>query len=187
MSAKNFHDVSSSIMMELTKCLDTISSEEIESLIAKIKQSHRIFCFGVGRSGIILRSFCMRLNHLGLDSYYLGSIQCPPATKDDLLLLVSGSGETGSVLAYANQARDIGCSLACITANRINPLIALAEVVINVKAPSSLINTNSGSKQPMRSLFEQGAFIICETLLLMLQSDLCVSELDMARRHANIV
>ena len=187
MSNKNFYNVSSSILMELTKCVSTISSKEIDSLISMIIKSHRIFCFGVGRSGTILSSFCMRLNHLGLDSFYLGSIPCPPATKNDLLLLVSGSGETGSVLSYANQARAIGCSVACITANRGNRLIESSDIIINVDAPSSLINSNSESKQPMRSLFEQSAFIVCETLSLMLQSDLSISEFDMAKRHANIV
>jgi len=187
MNTVDFHGTSSSIMKELTNCVSSISSDEIDSLVSLIMKSPRIFCFGAGRSGIILKSFCMRLNHLGLNSYYLGTIQCPSAKEDDLLLLVSGSGETGCVLSYATQARKLNLSIACITANRINPLTKIADTVINVDAPSSLVNTNSVSTQPMRSLFEQAAFIICETLLLMLQLNLGVSELDMAKRHANIL
>ena len=53
-----------------------------------------VFVAGSGRSGLAMRSFAMRLIHLGLSAHVVGETTTPRITDRDLLLIGSGSGST---------------------------------------------------------------------------------------------
>jgi len=186
MNARGFIESSSIILREIDEGIKALDTKETEALADAISAAGRIFCIGAGRSGILLQSFCMRLNHLGFKAYCIGGIPCPPARYGDLLIASSGSGSTASVVAISKKAHELGARIAAITSSRRNEIATMADLVLLIDAPSDLRNDGRRSRQPMRTLFEQIAFIACETIIAILMERCTVSEREMAGRHANL-
>ena len=68
------------ILDELRQALAALDNESVERLIAAILKARRIFVAGAGRSGLIMRSFAMRLIHLGFDVSVVGETVTPAMT-----------------------------------------------------------------------------------------------------------
>lgn len=181
-----FHSVCGTIITEIRSTVERVCDTEVEDFIALLLRSRRIFCLGSGRSGIILQCFCMRLSHLGLQAHWVGSPNCPPATPEDALVVCSGSGKTASVISIMQRAKALGVRIALLTAAESSDACPIADTIIHIQAPAELMNTNSISMQPMRTLFEQAAFVVCETVVAILQARLNIREEEMAKRHANL-
>ncbi len=181
----DFSTISSLIINEISSAVASVDTEKVNEFVRYIMNARQIFCYGAGRSGIILKTLCMRLNHLGINAFFIGGIPCPPADSRDLLLCMSGSGETETVLSLVREARKYSCRVAAITTNHESTLRSMSDVTILLKAPCHLVNDGQ-TKQPMRTLFEQVSFILCETISLMLKSEMGLSDEDMARKHANL-
>ena len=49
------------IIEELDRSTKTIAPEKLQEVIKKIKEHKRIFVYGTGRSGLMLKAFAMRL------------------------------------------------------------------------------------------------------------------------------
>ena len=49
------------IIEELDRSSKTIAPEKLQEVIKKIKEHKRIFVYGTGRSGLMLKAFAMRL------------------------------------------------------------------------------------------------------------------------------
>ena len=84
-----FHE---EILEELKITLSGIKKEEIFGLEEELQKAERIFCDGLGRSGLFCRAFAMRLMHLGMSCFYVGDTMTPAIERGDLLLICSGSG-----------------------------------------------------------------------------------------------
>ena len=56
------------IIEELDRSSKTIAPEKLQEVIKKIKEHKRIFVYGTGRSGLMLKAFAMRLMQIGLSS-----------------------------------------------------------------------------------------------------------------------
>lgn len=178
--------LSSEILEEVATTIGAVDERGLDALVAELEAAGRIFCVGAGRSGILLQAFCMRLNHLGFEAYMAGGLPCPPVAKGDLLVVASGSGETRSVAAIVDQGRCAGARVAMFTARAHSGVID-ADVSIVISAPTMLVNDNpSASHQPMRTLFEQVVFVLCEAVVWSLKAKNGIGEDEMARRHANL-
>lgn len=187
MDQGEFHQTSSMILNEIETGIAQLDSAEIDALVSNILSARQIFCIGAGRSGIIMQAFCMRLNHLGLNAFWVGSITCPPATSKDLVIACSGSGKTTSVISIIRKAKGVGTKIAVITSLAKSDILPYTDTVIHVNAPCGLVNEKlSQSRQPMRTLFEQIVFILCESIISMLQKRCGISEKDMAKHHTNL-
>ena len=68
-------------------------------------QNKMVFVYGAGRSGFIGRCFAQRLMHLGIKSCFISDSVTHQYTKEDLLIIISGSGETTSPVAIAQKAK----------------------------------------------------------------------------------
>jgi len=185
MNKQRFVKVWSSILKEIEEGLAKIDERQVAELINSIKGAHRIFCLAAGRSKSILRMFCIRLNHLGLEAYEVGGIPCPPITSKDILIASTGSGSTVSVLAILKKAKEEGAKNIIITANDNQELRLLADKLILITAPSGLNNRDDlRSKQLMRALFEQIVFILQESIISILSDNMPID--DIVKRHTNL-
>ena len=97
-----FHE---EILEELKITLLGIKKEEISVLEEELQKAERIFCDGLGRSGLSCRSFAMRLMHLGMNCFYVGDTMTPAVGPGDLLLVCSGSGESEALISHAEKAK----------------------------------------------------------------------------------
>ena len=63
-------------------------------LTQMLDNAKRIFIAGAGRSKLVGNFFAMRLVHGGYDVSVVGEIVTPSIKSGDLLVIISGSGET---------------------------------------------------------------------------------------------
>ena len=63
---KGVSDLTKAVLAELDATLSGISEEHAIALVCEIEKAEGIFVAGAGRSGLMVRAFCMRLMHLGL-------------------------------------------------------------------------------------------------------------------------
>lgn len=174
------------ILEELSQVARGIDPRQGEQLCDAILKANRIFVAGVGRSGMAARGFAMRLMHLGLTSYMCGETTTPGIKAGDLLLVVSGSGETGSPANMASKAREVGAQVALVTVRPQSTIGAMAATVLQVPAPTPKAENSFQSIQPMGSLFEQSCGLILDGLVLLLMQRLGEGEASMFARHANL-
>jgi 6-phospho-3-hexuloisomerase len=186
MAVKDFTQESATVLTEINHGIEQLDFSRIDALLQEIQSVKRIFCIGAGRSGIMLQAFCMRLNHLGLQAFMLGTVSCPPTVPGDLVIAASGSGENAGVIAILQKAKKLGARTAVFTASTNKSIESYADTIIRICAPHGLVNDGTYSCQPMRTLFEQVSFITYEVLIALLRKRCAISEQDMAGRHANL-
>jgi len=176
------------VTQEIRTALNAVSVDEVAEFQREILGAKRIFVAGKGRSGLFVRGFAMRLMHLGLHVYVVDDVTTPAIAADDVLVLASGSGRTGSLAHYATKAKDIGATLVLITAYPDSPIGHHADKVVQIPAPSVKAEGSSGiqSAQPMANLFEQSLALLLDITTLQLMTALGKTGEQMFARHANL-
>jgi len=99
----------------LRENLASIDDEAVDRLAQSILRTlgdRRIFVVGAGRSGLVARAFAMRLMHLGFSVHVVGETTTPRMDPGDLLIVISGSGETLYPATIAGEAKKIGGGIA---------------------------------------------------------------------------
>lgn len=185
MNNKQFAEV---VINELSHTLRSIDSEKAEKFVDLVLAAEEVFCAGAGRSGFQIKGFAMRLMHMGVNSYVVGET-CTPNIKDNgLLVICSGSGETKSLVNHATKAKEMGAKIALITINPQSSIAKMADVVIEISAPSpkSAKVGEIKSIQPMGSLFEQSEGIFMDIAIMMLMERQGSDSDTMFTRHANM-
>ena len=146
------------ILEELTHNAEQIRQEELEGFADQIQRAKRVFVAGAGRSGFVARAFSNRLMHLGLTVYFVGEPTTPAIQAGDLLIITSGSGETGSLKVMAQKAKKQGAALATITIYPQASIGSLADAVITV--PGSTPKSSPTRRSPY-SLWEMPLSSCC--------------------------
>ena len=144
------------IIGELESALGQVSPDAAEGMIDRINAHERIFCFAAGRSGLMLRAFAMRLIQMGKTVWVVGETVTPAIGPGDLLILASASGETKSVLLYAEEAMKAGADLLVITARAGSSLCKMRPADICLPTPTK---DEAAGEQAMGSLFEQALLL----------------------------
>jgi 6-phospho-3-hexuloisomerase len=98
--------------IKVNDCEEVLSSmrliiENIEQII----EGNQVFVMGAGRSGLVAKAFAMRLMHLGLSVYVVGETTTPAVLPQDIVIAISGSGETRTITDLGKLAKDIGSIL----------------------------------------------------------------------------
>lgn len=180
-----------SILGEIGELMAQLRPAEVEHAYQIITRAPRVFAFATGRSGFVLRTFVMRLNHLGQPAFFVGDASCPPVDKGDLFLVVSGSGSTSTTLGAAMEAARHGAEVLAMVGSRVSPLGQLASAVVELPAPHKrgvavATATATSSRQTAGSLFEQACFLLLESLINRRFVDQGGDKVDALARHANV-
>ena len=184
-----FPGIVATIAHEIRVCLSDVSADEVAAALSTIDSRERIFVAGAGRSGLAMRALAMRLMHFGKKVYVVGDVTTPAIARDGLLLIGSGSGSTGSLLAMAHRAHGLGARILLITIVPDSPIGQLADYVVRVPAPSTKAKGATGtvnSVQPMGSLFEQVLFLLGDAFVLSLMEKHGIDSDVMFTMHANL-
>ena len=161
-----------SILEENRRLLQSLSDDAVEDFISGIEAANAIFCSAQGRSGYVLRCFCMRLMHLGYRVYFCGETITPAIGEGDMLVVLSGSGETASTLDSVQIARKRGAMIFGILGHLSTRIAPLADHSIHLPGTTKLSRDNEPvSSQMAGSLFEQAAFIFLEAVVLALSQN----------------
>ena len=111
-----FHSAARQALAELERALERLSPDAAMTLADAVLRARRIVVFGLGREGLVVRAFCMRLMHLGLDAHVAGDVTTPPIGPGDALVISTGPGDLRLARAMLLLARDAGAGTIAITA-----------------------------------------------------------------------
>ena len=183
-----FKQTSKIINDEVNHVLNQIDEQQIDLVMNDVLSKNRIFIAGVGRTGLMMKSFSMRLMHLGLKVFYIGETNTPSVNHNDLLIVGSGSGETLSLVSITEKAKNLGVKMVLFTIDDLSTLAKQASRIIKISAPSPKLQktNNLDSIQPMGSLFEQSLLITLETIVVLLMEKLGLDSEMMFKNHANL-
>ena len=184
----NINEYSMKIIDELKHVMSQIDPINCEKFEEAILVSKKIFTAGAGRSGLMAKSFAMRLMHMGFESYVVGETTTPNIEPGDLLVIASGSGETGSLVSMAQKAKQYGALLALVGIFPESSVGKLADIKLKINAPTPKVKTDAGIKsiQPMGSLFEQSILIFFDGIILRLMEKQGKNADTMFGKHANL-
>ena len=183
----NYTETYSEIITECKLGLSSIEEKDTMKLIDAILSSKKVFFVGVGRVLLALEAICKRFNHLGIESYYVGAINEPAITSEDLLIVASGSGESLFPVAIAQKAKTFGAKIALISSNPDSTISKIADIFVRIPVQSKLaLPEEIKSIQPMTSLFEQLILLYGDTLSKMIIEKKHLALDTLWEYHANL-
>lgn len=174
------------VRSELERTVDGIDLCKLGDIGTAILRAHRVFVFGTGRSGLVLKMVAMRLMHLGLPVQVVGETTTTAIRKGDLLLLASGSGTTKSVLSMADIAKANGADIAAVTTKDTSALATVSDTVLIIPAGSKASGDDTASHQYAGSLFEQSVLVGFDILFHALWKASESPVETLASRHTNL-
>jgi 6-phospho 3-hexuloisomerase len=184
------------IVEHVAGTIKKLDEGQVDRMVSAIEDSEKIFMMGAGRSGLAGRAFAMRLVQLGLTAYVIGESVTPAMTKNDLLVAISGSGETDSVVNAAKTAKGVGSRIVAVTSYPNSSLGKISDYVVVLEGRTKIdiekdhlkhqIEGTHSSLTPLGTLFEDTAMIFFDGIIARLMTHLKTEEMDMRRRHATL-
>lgn len=188
------------VINHLNSAVKCLNQNDIEKMIYNIQNANRIFVMGAGRSGLVARAFAMRLMHIGFSVFVVGEATTPSVKNDDLLIAVSGSGETLSINDLAKVSKDIGSNLAVISSNPKSTLGKMADTLVVVKGRTKIdtgdeegedylerqLRGDYVSLAPLGTMFEITSLIVLDAIIAELISRRGTTDAEIKDRHAQL-
>ncbi|SET25302.1 6-phospho-3-hexuloisomerase [Paenibacillus sp. NFR01] len=183
----NMMKYAAEILEELGRSVEQIAEPEAETFADAILQKHKVFVAGAGRSGLMGRTFAMRLMQLGVNAYVVGDTVTPSIGKDDVLMIGTGSGETKSLIPVVQKAKSLGASVIAVTTAPESMIGKLADTLVKLPGtPKDQQDGGHSTIQPMASLFEQTLLIFYDAVILRMMELTGQDTATMYERHANL-
>ncbi|MDD5037214.1 MAG: 6-phospho-3-hexuloisomerase [Methylococcaceae bacterium] len=171
------------IIEKISSILAATDDSYDEQLTQLLDNASRIFVAGAGRSGLIAKFFAMRLMHGGYEVFVVGEIVTPSIRKGDLFIVISGSGETETMIAFTKRAKELGASIALLTTKSSSTIGDLSDKVFQVGTPE-LYGKVVG--MPMGTTFELSTLFFLEATISHIIHEKGIPEEEMRTRHANL-
>lgn len=185
-----------SISDHVKKIAGSIDENEVNRMIDYIQEAEKVFVYGAGRSGLVGKAFSMRLMHLGVNVYVVGDVITPGIEKNDVLIVVSGSGETTIPVNSAKIAKEAGARIIGLTTYPNSSLGKAADLTVKIEGRTKLegekdfflrqIKGEHYTLAPLGTLFEISVLIFLDALIVEMMTRMGKSEADLRSRHATI-
>lgn len=171
------------ILAEQRAVLGGMAEGSAARLCDAIVGAGQVFLYGVGRNGLVLQGFAMRLAHLGIPAHFVGQLSAPPTRPGDLLLVAKALGTLPTADAVCEAARKAGARIAVVTARpeRVDQV----DVMIALRAQT--MADPPASPLPLGSAFELALYLFCELVILALMQRLGADSAALGARHANLL
>ena len=183
------------IKEQITETTEALDENSIKAMIKSIIGAERIFVMGAGRSGLVAKAFAMRLMHLGFDVYVVGETTTPAVERMDLVIAITGSGETLNIANMAEVASSRGAAIGSVTSNPSSTIGKLSDVILEVKGRFDR-NVVGGedyterqfkgeyrSLTPLGTVFETLSLLVLDAVIAELMAAIGASEADLKARH----
>uniref|UniRef100_A0A1J3FL94 3-hexulose-6-phosphate isomerase n=2 Tax=Noccaea caerulescens TaxID=107243 RepID=A0A1J3FL94_NOCCA len=168
----------------------------VTELAGVSRRKSRVFLHGVGREGLMLKAFAMRLFHLGLSSHLVSDVTTPPISSSDLLIASAGPGGFSTVDAICSVAKSSGAKVLLLTAQPetgscVKHATAVCYVPAQTMASDGGGGRNATAKEerellPMGSVYEGALFVLFEMVVYKLGEVLGESPESVRSRHTNL-
>lgn len=186
--AKQYQADCAAVLDELGRTLASIDPASLKRLADEILKAEQVFFVGVGRVLLSLQSVCKRLAHLGIKTHYVGEITEPAITKNDLLIVGSGSGASLFPLGIAKKARSaVDCKIVHIGSNPNSEMKDICDFMVRIPVRTKFyLEDEIDSCQPMTSLFEQSLLLVGDILAKMIIERQNLDMKGLWQYHANL-
>jgi 6-phospho-3-hexuloisomerase len=106
--------LSKGALSDLAGVFAAMQEDALDALIEEIVKAKRIVVFGLGREGLQMRGFAMRLFHMGRDVAVWGDMTTPALGPGDLFIASAGPGDlpTARTLVESRMRRARGPRLS---------------------------------------------------------------------------
>jgi 6-phospho-3-hexuloisomerase len=167
------------LLGRIEQVMGKVNWDDFVELVQMLPQAHRTFVTGAGRSGLVARSFGMRLMHAGLPVFVPGETITPATGEGDLLVAISCTGETGYTAYLADRAKLFGAKVVVITADPTSSLARQADKIIHIPADSPDIVIRA-------AVFEHATSLSLDAVFNVLAGQLKFDLAEYRKRHANL-
>ena len=120
----------------LGDCRSIIDARTLDAAVAACRAAERILIVGVGTSGIAAQYAFAKLVRLGLtcradtDGMMI-AMESAVLGERDVLLAISSSGRTADIVGAAEEAKQHGCTVICISDYAVSPLSAVSDIILH--------------------------------------------------------
>lgn len=165
-----------------------IDDAAVDEACALIARSKRIVLYGLGREGLQIRGFCMRLFHMGRDVAMAFDMTTPPLGPGDLFITSAGPGDLSTGRALAEIAKAAGADILFLTAQPGERIDRIATQTLVIPAQTMADDQGAAANPvlPMGSIYEGALFVLFEVMVFKLKAILGVTAEDMRARHTNM-
>ncbi len=167
------------LVRRISAAMEQIDWTDVMEFARQLPRVRRTFLTGAGRSGLVARSFGMRLLHAGLPAFIPGDTITPAAGEGDLLVAISCTGSTGITDYITSRAREFGAKIVVITANDASPLANRADTVLKIPVAAEDIVLRA-------AIFEHTASLCLDAVFNVLADQLKLDLDTYRQRHANL-
>lgn len=184
---KDYSKIVKTVISQNFDILSRVNTTQVKmflDLLTQYKNSNKnIIGVAAGRMGYSLRSFIMRLMHLGYNATFYGDTNVPYPTEDTLIIFNSSSGETKSLVLYADIIRKLSPKSYIITVTS-NPKSTLAEKSDFVLTLPKLSDNLFYMDQPMKTVNEQSSMLFFDIMVPMLMEMLHMKNENLVKNHS---
>lgn len=182
---------------QLNDVIERLDNGAIKGMLQDILNAERIFLMGAGRSGLVAKAFAMRLMHLGFTVYVVGETTTPAVQEKDVVIAISGSGETRSIANLGKIVKDIGSTLITVTSKEDSTLGRISDIAMvlpsktknDLDAGGYLERNMRGDYKnlpPLGTAFEITSLVFLDSVIAQLITLTGASEAELKSRHTNI-
>ena len=141
-------------ILDLIDKIDSSFEKMVEEICAI---SGRVIISGIGKSGLIGRKIVATLTSTGTNSFFLHPVEAMHGdlgmvTKNDIVIVISNSGETEELNRFIPSIKALNCKLIAFTGNTTSTMANLCDIVIDTggkkeSCPLGLAPTSSTTAQ----------------------------------------
>lgn len=167
------------LLNQLQDNIRKIDKKQIENVLKALQNAKRVITVGMGRSAVVARDLAIRLLQAGFNVISIREdlIGLIPMIKgeEDVVVAISGSGETEEVINICKVARERGAKIVAVTSFPDSTLGKLSDYVLYIggrtrrwKYRGFLEREVEGEREPLSpsgSLFEVSSIIVLEGLI----------------------
>ena len=180
------YDDAKQILHEIDQVLRQVREEEVDAFCRAILSADRLFLHSLGREGLVLRGFTMRLMHMGFATAVVGDMTTPPIGPGGLLIASSGPGYVKSMAALFDITHQAGGKVALLTAEPAALLAKQADLMVRIPAQTMARAESQAARQLMGSVYEQAEWILLDAIVQRLKNTTGQTAEQIRQRHTNL-
>lgn len=195
---ETYEKYSQAIIEEHEKVFKMLDMAELKEFMDAVIAAKRVFLHGTGREGISMRSFAMRLAHLGKLTYWLMDDTTVGMHEGDLFIITDGRGDVGIHRRIVSQAAKTGAKIAMLTCLPegnlaknyadyilfVHATVYMAEAADDPNAPKQ--HDVVPTIQPMGNQYEQHLYLLLDIITILLKDEMGLTYEEMEEYHRNI-
>ncbi len=173
------------ICTSMNEVLKNSNKSDVRKTAMTIIDAPQVFVYGAGRSGLVGRTFAMRLMQLGQRAFFIGETITPAVKDGDCVLFVSKTGETQTAIQAAKVVTErVKAKVIVLTSSPDSTLADFADVLMVLDVVRS---EKDASLAPLGTVFENSAMVFLDALIALIMDETGETEEDMKERHPILV